>query len=262
MRTRLIIDGEVSCLSPKVVLFDKDGTIIDIHHYWTSMIRIRANLIVQRWQLDQKERNKMKDVLIDAMGVDLQTGLMKEDGPVGVKPRPFIVNIVAQKVRDAGCNISDTEIESLFVEVDRLTAQDLYPLLKLLPGVENLLKQLHTCKVPTVIVSTDITSRARKAVEELGLNKYFYAIIGADLVENTKPAPDLAKLALQYVNVEAADAVVIGDHPVDIQMGKTANLGLGIGVLTGLSSSLSFRSYDCPVVTDLTLISMECTHVE
>jgi HAD superfamily hydrolase (TIGR01509 family) len=261
MSVHLLVDGEIAHSSPKVMLFDKDGTLIDIHHYWVSMIRIRADRIVQRWFLDQKENRQMKDALIDAMGVDLKTGRMKPEGPVGIKPRTFIVSVVAQKVRDAGCDISDDEMESLFVEVDQLTAQDLLPLLRLLPGVESLLQQIDECQVPSVIVSTDITSRARKAMEVLQLDRYFAAIIGADQVENTKPAPDLAELALQHVNVEMTDAVVIGDHPVDVQMGLAAGVGLSIGVLTGLSSKSAFREYECQVVADLTSISMVCSHV-
>ena len=34
-----------------------------------------------------------------------------------------------------------------------------------------------------------------------------------DLVENSKPAPDLAKLALSYVNCDVNQVAVIGDHP-------------------------------------------------
>ena len=33
---------------PEAVFFDKDGTLIDIHHYWGSMIKIRADLICER----------------------------------------------------------------------------------------------------------------------------------------------------------------------------------------------------------------------
>ncbi|SVA64979.1 uncharacterized protein METZ01_LOCUS117833, partial [marine metagenome] len=40
-----MIDGEISLDNIKVVIFDKDGTLIDIHHYWASMIKIRASLV-------------------------------------------------------------------------------------------------------------------------------------------------------------------------------------------------------------------------
>ena len=35
---------------------------------------------------------EIQNHLIDVMGVNLETGQMKPDGPVGVKPRPFNVD--------------------------------------------------------------------------------------------------------------------------------------------------------------------------
>ena len=94
------------------------------------------------------------------------------------------------------------------------------------------------------------------------LNHYFAEIIGGDLVEHTKPAPDLAELALGYVNCEADSAVVIGDHPVDVLMGYNAAIDSNIGVLTGLSDNSSFIGYECHVVSDLQSIKVVCSDVK
>ena len=262
MKPKILIDGEVVHHSPKVVLFDKDGTLIDIHHYWSSMIRIRSEKIAQDWFPDKVDKKKIKDALIDAMGVDLQSGRMKPDGPVGIKPRPFIVAVAADVVREEGCDISNDEMELLFAEVDLVTSKDMLPLLKVLPGVEELLIKLQQCDIQSVVVSTDITSRACKAMEVLKLDHFFAGIIGGDLVEHTKPAPDLAELALRHVNCEAGSAVVIGDHPVDMLMGHNAAINLNIGVLTGLSDNSAFTGHECHVVSDLQSIKVECSNVK
>ena len=173
MSVQLLIDDEVAYADPEVILFDKDGTLIDIHHYWTSMIRIRSALIVERWFETYPDRQEVEYQLIDVMGVDLQLGRMKPEGPVGIKPRPFIVNVAAEVVRHHGLDISNDEMERLFTEVDQSTAEDLLSLLHLLPGAKNLLQQLKEKGIASIIVSTDITSRARKAMEVLHLDQYF-----------------------------------------------------------------------------------------
>ena len=256
MSVQLQINGEVVHAAPEVVLFDKDGTIIDIHHYWTSMVRIRSALIVERWFTEDAQREVIESRLIDAMGVDLLSGRMKPEGPVGVKPRPFIVNVAAEQVRDHGVDIGNDEMEALFSEVDQTTAEDLLPLLKLLPGIESLLQRLREEGVAAVIVSTDITPRARKAMEALQLDCYFDDIIGADQVAHTKPAADLVRLALERTGVTSMGAVVIGDHPVDVKMGSAADVGLNIGVLTGLADRSAFDGLECRVVKDLTAIEI------
>ena len=93
----LLIDGEILLDNIKAVIFDKDGTLIDIHHYWASMIKIRASLVALKW-FNNNEKDKIESHLIDIMGVNLETGQMKPDGPVGVKPRPFNIGIVGDFV--------------------------------------------------------------------------------------------------------------------------------------------------------------------
>ena len=153
-------------------------------------------------------------------------------------------------------------MELLFAEVDLATSKDMLPLLKILPGVEELLTKLQQCNIQSVVVSTDITSRACKAMEVLKLNHFFVEIIGGDLVDHTKPAPDLAVLALRQVNCEAGNAVVIGDHPVDLLMGQNADINLNIGVLTGLSDNSAFIGHECHIVPDLQSIKVECSNVK
>ena len=66
----------------------------------------------------------------------------------------------------------------------------------------------------------------------------------------------LAKLALSYVDCDANQVAVIGDHPFDIMMGASVNAGLNIGVLTGLSNSSKFDCLGCAVINDLTSIEV------
>lgn len=256
MTCKILIDGKVVHTSPKIVLFDKDGTLIDIHHYWASMIRIRAEKITKQWFASVVNTQKIKNDLLSAMGIDLHSGRIKSDGPVGIKPRSFIVNVAADIVRNEGCDITNIQMEKLFAEVDDATSYELLPLLKVLPGVESLLSKLQQSGIQSIVVSTDITSRAQKAMEVLKLNHYFTEIIGGDQVENTKPASDLADLALARANCPAESAIVIGDHPVDILMGENAGIDLNIGVLTGLSDLSAFKEHKCYVVSDLQSIEV------
>lgn len=252
----LYANGAVLLDKPELVLLDKDGTIIDIHHYWVSMIRLRAKLIVEQWFSGRLDAGEVEQRLIEAMGVDLVGGRMKPEGPVGVKPRPFIVGVAATTVREYGVDMDDARMEELFTEIDRRTAADLRPLLRLLPGVKDFLEALRVHGVAAAVVSTDITSRAKAAMQSLGIDHYFETIIGGDAVAHTKPAPDLAQVALKTCGFSPAHAVVIGDHPVDIHMGKSAGCGTNIAVLTGLSDRDAFAGLACTIAENMSHLTV------
>jgi phosphoglycolate phosphatase len=138
-------------------------------------------------------------------------------------------------------------MEMLFQKVDQTTAKDLLPLLRLLPGVKKFLENANLHNVHLSVVSTDITDRTRRAMTVLKLDKYFQSIIGGDAAQNTKPAADLAEIALRNGNYSKEKVVVIGDHPVDIQMGLNSGIQNNIGILTGLSSREMFEPYGCVI---------------
>ncbi len=128
--SKLFVNGEMRLDKLEGIIFDKDGTLIDIHHYWGSIIKIRATLIAAKW-LSKKENVERE--LIEAMGVDFLSGKMKPTGPVGIKPRSFIVGVALEVVRSHGIIISNDEMESIFLEVDKQTSKDMSPFLMVTP---------------------------------------------------------------------------------------------------------------------------------
>jgi HAD superfamily hydrolase (TIGR01509 family) len=246
----IIVNGKTVANDIKLVIFDKDGTLIDVHHYWTSMIKIRALEITKKY-FNGGNCAKFELGLVDLMGVDMETYKLKPEGPVGVKSRDYIVNIVRDYISKHAQVVSSNDVELLFKEVDAITEKNLLPLLKIMPGVRRLLEKMQQIGVKAVITSTDITSRAIKAMNALGLESYFADIIGGDFVNNTKPAPDLAQLALSKTGFSPENAVVIGDHPVDISMGISAGIDTNIGVLSGISNKELFSKYDCILANNL-----------
>ena len=72
-------------------------------------------------------------------------------------------------------------------------------------------------------------------LRDMGLVGAFDAVVCGDDVERPKPAPDAVLAILRRLDVPPSEALVVGDMPVDIEMGRAAGVRT-CGVLWGNAS--------------------------
>jgi phosphoglycolate phosphatase len=217
----------------KLVIFDKDGTLIDIHHYWCSMIKFRTDFFLEELNLPKEEGKKLYNALVNNMGIDLELNKIKSEGPVGLKPRSFIIDVAFETIQAYSSDYTREKVSDLFDRVDIYSKDKLSDIVELLDGVKVLLTSLHKAGVTLAIATTDISSRARLAMQSLDIENLFTTIAGADLVDNAKPSADLANYILKEHGITHSNTVVVGDSMADLGMAKNANTHF-IGVRTGL----------------------------
>jgi phosphoglycolate phosphatase len=215
----------------EMVIFDKDGTLIDVHYYWCSMIEFRANFIVQT--IDVENKIKLHDELVDNMGVDLKLMKMKPEGPVGIRPRGYIVEVVLSIVKKYDGKYTKLMVEDAFNKVDELSKAKFNEIIKILPGVDGVIRDLKNHNIRMSIATTDYSHRAILAMESLNIDNYFTDIVGSDMVSQPKPSPDLVNYILKNNNLSKGSVVVIGDSMSDLNMAKNSQCNF-IGVKSGL----------------------------
>ena len=74
------------------------------------------------------------------------------------------------------------------------------------------------------IASSRSSVSLHELVQELGIASSIDFIIGADEVEKPKPDSEPVLLTLKALRCRAEEAWVVGDMPVDIQMGRHAGV--------------------------------------
>jgi len=219
------------------VIFDKDGTLIDIHFYWGGMVQMRAEILSSRFVGKQQRAQATKD-LKSNMGIDLLKNKIKPDGPVGIKPRSKIIEIAYLTLKEKYfSNISINDVSEVFKDVDKLSINYLNKIVRPLPGVRKTLDFLKLNNIVISIATTDLTERASLTLEFLKLDTYFDFIVGGDMVKKTKPFPDLVNLLIKQSNIPSNNSLVVGDSEVDLKMAKAAKTGF-LGVLTGLNKGI------------------------
>lgn len=99
------------------------------------------------------------------------------------------------------------------------------------PEARGLLDTLAAMEVKAVVVTNTVTPLASQLLEAGHLLDGFAAVVGADQVEHSKPAPDLLVRALGLLALEPAQALMVGDSRYDRGAAQAAGVpfvGLGI----------------------------------
>jgi len=252
MSSLILPNGKIENI--KMVIFDKDGTLIDIHHYWCSMIEFRAKFFIKSLEHKNINRLSLYNELVDSMGIDLDTKKMKSKGPVGIKSRDFIIDVAYNTINKYINNYSRDRVVEIFKEVDEYSKSKLKDIVKPLNGVKEILNELRSNNILISIATTDLSTRAILAMENLNLKEYFIEIVGADLVNRAKPNPDLIEYIIDRHNIKASNILMIGDSMVDLEMANNAKCNF-LAVKTGLYTQ-EFIEQSKNLIDDLTQIKV------
>jgi pyrophosphatase PpaX len=97
-------------------------------------------------------------------------------------------------------------------------------LVRLYPGVEQVLRDLHYQGHPLAIVSSKLQRGIRKSMDHYGLTPLFDVLVGLEQTTQHKPHPEPVLYALEKLDVAAKDALFVGDSPHDVEAGNGAGV--------------------------------------
>lgn len=130
----------------------------------------------------------------------------------------------------------------------------------LVPGVDEMLKQLHG-RYPMSVVSARDERGTMTFLEQYDLVRYFDAVVTGLSAEHTKPYPDPVLLAAKKMNVPPENCLMIGDTTVDIRAGKAAGAQT-VGVLCGFGEEPELRKFGADEVLEDTTKLLEILTVD
>ena len=101
---------------------------------------------------------------------------------------------------------------------------------RLIPGAKETLAYLRQKGIKVGIVTRNCEEAVRRVFPDI--NTYCDAFVSRDSVKRVKPHPDHLVSVMKALKVSEEEAVMIGDHVLDIQAGKRVGMKT-VGVLTG-----------------------------
>lgn len=110
------------------------------------------------------------------------------------------------------------------------------PATRLFRGARTTLRDFHRAGLLQATVTGKRAADCERILRGLGIGDDIEVFLGGDSVDRPKPAPDLARHAMERLGVAADDAVVVGDSAADLAMGRAAGAHT-IQVLWGYAKS-------------------------
>ena len=207
-----------------LIVFDKDGTLIEFHLMWGGWVDQLAR------RLEAATGLPLREGLYPLLGVEETSGLVLAHGLMAATPMRRIREVVEDFVAEAGAGraAAAAAVEGAW------HAPDPVALAQPVTDLHALLGRLRS-RVPTFAVATsDDRGPTERTLVALGVAAEFAALSCADDGRPTKPAPDPVLHLCAELGVPPDRTAVVGDAPADLRMARAAGAGRVIAVLTGV----------------------------
>jgi phosphoglycolate phosphatase len=192
----------------KAVIFDFDGTLTELTLDF-DLLREETEEIARKYGAG-KDLSGVKDHYIVEMIYKVE-GLL---GPAGAGFR-----------EEAFARLRDMELEASL-------GKDLYPFTR------EVLSGLKAGGVRIGIITRSCIEVLRAVFPDM--ENFVDAVVTREDTQRPKPHPDHVREALKRLNVDASEAIVVGDHPTDIMAGRALGMETA-GVLTGRTKREAFE---------------------
>lgn len=209
-----------------LIVFDKDGTLVDFHGPWGAWAQELADRIDATADLD------VRHPLFAMLGYDLVSGRALAHGAMAATPMARLRDMTVDVVAGAGVGAEVAEA----IVAATWQAPDPVDVARPLADLATLFASLAAAGIHIAVATTDDRDPTERTLAVLGVAGSVEAIVAADDGIPVKPAPDMVLALASRLSVAPERCAVVGDSPKDLAMGRSAGVGLVIGVLSGVGT--------------------------
>lgn len=217
---------------PKItgLLFDKDGTILDFYKTWVPINRAMA--------LDAAGGDpEIARALLAAGGHDPDTDLIAPRAILGASGVEAIADCFAATLKNKTPGDMAPLIAKHFREGGGKYAV-------IIEGAAEQLRALRARGYKLGIATNDTQDGLKTSIGRFeGLIDLFDFAAGCDSGHGSKPLPGMGLAFAEAIGCPPSACAIIGDTAHDLEMGRHAEFGLRIGVLTGSNSREDLEPY-------------------
>jgi phosphoglycolate phosphatase len=213
----------------RLIIFDKDGTLIDFSATWVPLIRKRVTFLLKKLE----ENKGLGAFLLKSWGIDPVSGRVDPRGPCPVSPRSDEIIIGTMALYRHGYHWDEAKqwVAQAFDEADADGdwRQNVVPI----EGIQVFLTKLKKDGFHTALATNDERKDTEAILNHLGMDGLFAMILCWGEITPPKPHPETIFTICRKLSVPPGETVMVGDSVTDMMMGKRAEVALTIGILEG-----------------------------
>ena len=213
----------------ETVLFDKDGTFIDLHYFWGKMTELRVQEIIKRFNLKVEDFEK----LCLCLGYDISSGKMLSNGITALYSRSKIIEIFRGNLEEFGVFTTDEELAEIFDYVSENFYHDMVKYTKPIEPAVEFIKELHKKRVNLGVVTSDSVISTELTLKNFGWTDLLGVVVGRESSNETKESGALTKIALEKLSANPQTTIMIGDAPMDCISARNVGIDKTILIATG-----------------------------
>jgi phosphoglycolate phosphatase len=211
----------------ELVIFDKDGTLIDFKETWIGIIDSLILAMGRHAPLTPTLKARVQD----ALGISVEKGEIDGCGPLAMGTFTECDALLTYCLYREGLRWDTAQaiVHSLDEEIFRsdIRKKNVKPA----KGAIELLLRLKKKGIHIAVATNDKEEDARSDMESIGAGAYIDLVVGADSVSTSKPAPDMVMKICSHFGVAPDHAVLIGDTVMDAMLGRNSGVSLTIGII-------------------------------
>ncbi len=213
----------------RLIIFDKDGTLIDFSATWIPLIRKRVSSVLKRLGKD----GELEAFLLRSWGIDPVSGEVDPRGPCPVSPRSDEIIIGTMALYQHGYPWDEAKqwVAQAFDEADG--DDDWRKNVVQIEGIQDFLSQLKKIGFQTALATNDERKDTEAILNHLRMDTLFDMVLCWGEVNPAKPHPETIFTICRKLSVSPHETVMVGDSVTDMIMGKRAGVALTIGILEG-----------------------------
>jgi len=214
--------------NPGLVIFDKDGTLIDFQMMWGSWTEQFA------WRLEMASKQPLREALFDKLGYDYIRRRVHSGGALCCTPMRHLRTLGEDVLKESPLKYSQKEAEEMVNSIWQMP--DPVSTARPLADLRLLFSTLRSMNMKIAVCTTDDHEAAENTLKALHVRNLVDIVVGGDDPIPAKPSPEQVYHICYYCGVAPHDTIMVGDTSTDMKMGQYAGCGLSVGVLDGASS--------------------------